>query len=267
MQHWTFCEVLEALHGTGINKLHLITTHSMAPRSRIDPLPENATAEKVKSRRFFDRCKQRLKQRQNTPFERAWLSLSPDLGYPSTAVFGTQAWGRKKITLALCEFDGSKFIEISDWITNQKSIDPSFGCALFHGDWRNSIRSSNLWGNGVDCIYIEMDPMSYLVKNPQNTDGSDKLCPNDLELLLQYLPNTYQKIIVQISTYSTQRNKVSLDRQKDSITTGLANGEFIFQGETRVGHVMSSFIYAKNISLNLDNLKTNFQHWLKEFSE
>jgi hypothetical protein len=263
MQHWTFFEVLKTLNGFGFDKLHLTTTHSMAPRSTVEDLPAGTAFGGKKSRLSFVRCKERLLIRQETNYEKAWLSLSPERGYPSTALFATKGWEKGKISIALCETDGLKVREIAEWLTEADARKHFSSCALFPGDWRNSLRNFSFWRKGADCLYIEMDPMRYSLKDRKRKDVSANVHPNDLRLLVRHLRKKKASIVLQISTYSTLLNQEKLEEQKSSIARQLAEGGFDFQGEVRVGKTMASFIFSRNISMSLGHLQDAFTQWLE----
>lgn len=262
MQHWTLAEVFELLRGQHRN-LHLITTHSMAPRA----IPEKVEQEK-RCRRVFTAAGKRLTSLPNpTAYESAWklLNVVSGLPYPSTAAFATRLWPAKGISISLCELDAETADEIEGWFSCEEVQRHFSHKVLLRGDWRASIQSPLSWSNtGADCIFIEMDPMRYdaTCKPPRGTTQPYNLYPEDLELLCQKLPSGAEKVVLQISSFSTQNN-MPLNTQLDSMANVLAVGGFALQGQTRVEMQMATFIFTKGVQLNCSDLNQRFTAWLK----
>ena len=262
MQHWTFAKVLNSLPKDNLEKLHLITTHSMAPWA----IPRKRERERLCYGVFRAAGKRLINIENPTSYETAWLSLTVDSGlpYPSTAAFVTRLWPAKQISVGLCEFDSKTADEIDGWSSSEEIENHFIHSVLFRGDWRVSIQSPLIWNPAADFLYIELDPMRYSAC-PQNQRGKNNpanLYPEDLELLLEQLKQNKQKVILQISSFSTQKNNMSLDTQRASIVDILQPHGFIFNGETRVGLQMASFLFTKNLNLNLNNIGDAFATWL-----
>jgi hypothetical protein len=280
MQHWTLAEVVSAIKDK-VDNLHFVTTHSMAPWSVPEKKDENQ-----RCRQVFRVASRRLKSQTNLSYyESAWKALSNESGvpYPSSAVFMTEFFGNKTLSISLCEFDSRTAAQIRGWLCDD-SVSRIFSHhVLLEGDFRFSIRSPLTWNDvkKSDCIYIEMDPMKYDARRklPPNHPKGEKipkenrvstdpqiLYPEDIELILRELPSAPQPIILQVSSFDVN-NGMTLERQEESLSTILAGGNFKLAGQTRVGKVMATFLFARNIDLQCDDLRKRFEEWLSDIEQ
>jgi hypothetical protein len=275
MQHWTLAEVIAAISDKDC-KLHFITTHSMAPWST----PEKKS-ESLRCRQIFRAACRRLKAHAvSSPYEIAWKALSNEAGvpYPSSAVFMTKLWESKPILISLCEYDARNFEEIEGWLSDDLLSKFFLHRVSFQGDFRHSLQNPTLWQNGADsdCIYIEMDPMKYDArrrlpntwpKTKKMPDGYRRntdlqiIYPEDMEHILHNLPSSPKGVILQISSFDVN-NGMTLDKQEASLRTILNPYDFELAGQARVKKQMATFVFTRNIKLNIDGIQGRFETWL-----
>jgi hypothetical protein len=270
MQHWTLCECLSRLN-SHYDRLHFVSTHSMAPWS--------VPVKKIESdhcRDTFCRAGQRLIERLDpSAYEIAWrsLSLSDGVPYPSSAQLVCRTWSGD-LSLALCEYEHSVSTEIEGWLDLPQTKDRSVTSVLMRGDWRVSIGSPLVKNTEHECIYIEMDPMRYdsrrkrtqeFIKGRKTSDPQ-AVYPEDMEGLMAHLSGVTEPIIIQLSSFSTQ-NANSLDRKRESLGEVLLANGFGHLYETAVGDQMASFVFHRSTPLQNENLADAFSRWLSAISK
>lgn len=262
MQHWTLAEVIESLKQQ-YKSLHFITTHSMAPWS----IP--IKAKESNCRQKFRQAGRRLANLERPSiYEQHWKSLAVESGlpYPSSALFFASIWPANQGSIAICEFDATTFNEIDGWIINEDIADRFLHHVVFRGDWRDSIRSPQIWNNTAECQFIEMDPMRYSfdVRAKRKKTESSTLYPEDIELLLSQIPSPPKCTVLMISSFSNQFGSMPFDQQRNSLDDILRRGDFNLQADVRVGHEMASFVFARGLQLQFENLQERFSNWLGE---
>lgn len=260
MQHWTLCECLFRLQGQFKN-LHFVTTHSMSPWA----FPNREDSEGA-CRSVFIQAGARLSTVE-TPcrYELAWKRLSVENGfpYPSSAVFAAEEW-KGSLSVCVCEVDSRTADEIDGWLSLPQQQSRFRHSTLLRGDWRSNILNPLLSRTPTECIFIEMDPMRYDIRAEVDRKSTDpaSLYPEDAELIIQSLENCKVPLVLQISTFSNQRNFMPLDSQKQSLVSVLQAGSFSLSAEVRVLQQMASFVFTRGCQIPGENLGDSFNNWL-----
>lgn len=96
----------------------------------------------------------------------------------------------------------------------------------------------------------------------RNRVDTASLYPDDVELLVQSLANVAAPIVLQISSFSTQRNFMPLDNQRQSLVAILQPAGFSLHSEVRVMQQMASFAFVRNCKLQETALGSSFNDWL-----
>lgn len=258
MQHWTLCECLTRLQ-SHYDDLHFVTTHSMAPWA----IPDRKAPS---DRSVFLQAGARLERLASpSPYEAAWqeLSVCEGLPYPSSAVFASHVW-QKSMTVALCENEPRTADEINGWLATPQVQTKLQHSALLPGDWRSSFANPDLLRTTSECMYIEMDPMRYDTRGPNDRKSKEmaSLYPDDIELVAQRLATVSTPIVLQVSSFSTQNNIIPLDSQRQSLVGIVQPAGFALENEIRVGMQMASFVFIKSCRLQAPALGDAFNTWL-----
>lgn len=261
MQHWTLCECLFHLQSQ-FKTLHFVTTHSMAPWA----IPNREDSE-GNCRSVFMRAGARLST-IDAPcrFEMAWKRLSVGNGfpYPSSALFAAEEW-KGSLSVIVCEADPRTADEIDGWLALPQQQSRFQHSTLLRGDWRSSISNPLFLRTPTECLYIEMDPMRYdtRVQADRNSTEPASLYPDDVDLLVQTLAITKVPVVLQISSFSNQRNFMPLDSQRQSLVSVLQTGGFSLSAEVRVMQQMASFVFTRGCQLPPDvALGSSFNDWI-----
>jgi hypothetical protein len=260
MQHWTLCECLFQLRNQ-FKTLHLVTTHSMAPWAF--PSREETP---VGCRSIFMQAGARLGI-VNAPcrYELSWKRLSVNDGfpYPSSAVFAADEW-KGVLTIAACEADPRTADEIDGWLALPQQQRRFQHSVLLRGDWRSSLSNPLFLGTPAECVFIELDPMRYDTRAAADRRSTDaaSLYPDDVDLLVHSLARVDVPIVLQISSFSNQRNFMPLDSQRQSLVAILQAGGFGLCAEVRVVQQMASFVFVRGCQLQGAALGASFNDWL-----
>jgi hypothetical protein len=260
MQHWTLIECLFHLQSR-FKALHFVTTHSMAPWA-FPNSEDNAGL----CRSVFVRAGARLAT-IGTPcrFELAWkrLSVANGFPYPSSAVFAAEEW-KGSLSIVVCEADLRTADEIEGWLALPQQQSRFQHSVLLRGDWRSSLSNPLFLRTPTECIFIEMDPMRYdtRVEADRNSTDPASLYPDDVDLLVQSLAKSEVPVVLQISSFSNQRNFMPLDSQRESLVSVLQTGGFSLCAEVRVMQHMASFVFTRGCQLPVAALGDSFNDWV-----
>ncbi len=250
LQHWVFCEILEACRG-GADQVDFVDAYSMAPLA--DQRPKlDATAH------LFDCVRDRLPGEQ-TPYEQAWHKLAPHTDqYPNSAAFLTLVWPGR-YSLLLCESEPTTVQELQAWAREVGRAPNCIGVEVAAGDWRNRFRQA-LFASGGLALF-SFDPYMFdrngSGRNPGNMD------PGDLDLIAATVNSIQSGVVVQLSTYSANNDNPQ-SAVTDVVTSSLARSGFQRLAEVRADGNMMSLVFGRNIQIAASSraLPEGFASWL-----
>jgi hypothetical protein len=250
LQHWVFCEILEALHSSA-DHIDFIDAYSMAPladeRAKLDT-----------SAYLFDCVQGRLSGAQ-TAYERAWYELAPEAwGYPNSAAFLVQLWPGR-YSLLLCESEPATVEQLRRWVAGVERSEKCIHALIAPNDWRRRFMKP-LTSSG-DLTLISFDPYMFDQRGPGQNPGNMVL--SDLYLLNKAIEPITGSLVVQLSTYSANNG----NRQADVIevvTSGLSGSELELIATVRVDGNMMSLLFGRNLvpPAALTTLSDRFANWL-----
>lgn len=261
MQHWVLCECLNELRKI-YESLHLVTTHSMAPWSV--PL---ANGIGKPCRRGFVRAANRLSELEKpTVYESAWRKNSGPNGmpYPSSILFAKEVW-EGQLSCSICEASPVVAEEINGWLGSvnvQESLQHS---VLIRGDWRAAASSPEFLRTEASCVYVECDPMRFDNRELSERKSKDpqSLYPEDIEHIGNCLASVNKPLLVQVSSFSTQKNNIPLDVQRGKIVERFSPHGIELRAEARVKMQMGSWVFTRNCEFGASDLGERFATWLE----
>jgi hypothetical protein len=250
LQHWVFCEVLDACRGT-VSRIDFIDAHAMAPLA--DERPKlDATAG------LFD-CVHEHLPGEGTAYELAWHALAPDACcYPNSAAFLTQVW-QADYALVLCESEPATVRALETWRETVAARERCVRLEIVNGDWRDRYREG--FAPEGDLTLLSFDP--YVVSRTYAVRDAANMYQSDLELVGSATQSIPGRVLMQLSTYSVNGEN-SQEVVTEAVTSTLQPFGLQLVALVRTDGEMMSLLLGRGIGggPSLDDLPERFDAWL-----